>query len=65
MTAHYMYALPVAIAFLALKAKGKSREMGFQRIDARHHPLSVDQQRIPADRLYVRIKPHKKPLSSG
>ncbi len=30
MTAHYMYALPVAIAFLALKAKGKSRKWAFR-----------------------------------
>ena len=30
MTAHYMYALPIAIAFLALKAKGKSIKWGFR-----------------------------------
>lgn len=30
MTAHYMYALPVAIAFLALKAKGKSLKWAFR-----------------------------------
>ena len=30
MTAHYMYALPVAIAFLALKAKEKSIKWGFR-----------------------------------
>ena len=30
MTAHYMYALPIAIAFLALKAKEKSIKWGFR-----------------------------------
>ena len=30
MTAHYMYALPIAIAFLALKAKGKSIKWAFR-----------------------------------
>lgn len=30
MTAHYMYALPIAIAFLALKAKGKSLKWAFR-----------------------------------
>ena len=30
MTAHYMYALPIAIAFLALKAKGKNLKWAFR-----------------------------------
>ena len=30
MTVHYMYALPIAIAFLALKAKGKNLKWAFR-----------------------------------
>ena len=51
----YRHRLPGA------QGKRKKPEMGFQRIDARHHPLSVDQQRISAGRLPARINAPKKP----
>ena len=39
----YRHRLPGA------QGKRKEPEMGLQRIDARHHPLSVDKQRIEGD----------------
>lgn len=46
----YRHRLPGA------QGKRKEPEMGLQRIDARHHPLSVDKQRISAGRLHARIR---------
>ena len=55
----YRHRLPGA------QGKRKEHQMGIQRIDARHHPLSLDKQWLSASELHARIRSlnHKKLLS--
>ncbi len=61
MTAHYMYALPIAIAFLVLKAKGKNLKWAFRGLMLAITLYLLDKQWLSAGRLHARINISKKP----